>query len=122
MWPTGLGLLVGLIAFWSYEYLAGQLRALDQEMENASLELLNQLSRFRAPFATKASINNLAAGPMFGERPLAELSRDEKFRRRSIFLAGTALVTAWFVQALRFSSPQVSHSLYVPFNSSACRA
>lgn len=112
MWPTGLGLLVGLIAFWSYEYLAGQLRALDQEMENASLELLNQLSRFRAPFTTKASINNLAAGPMFGERPLAELSRDEKFRRRSMFLAGTALVTAWFVQALRL--PAEAAFLYVP--------
>jgi len=47
MWPTELGLLVGLIALWSYEYLAGQLSALDQEMESASLELLNQLGRFR---------------------------------------------------------------------------
>lgn len=43
---TALGLLVGLVALWSYEYLAARLRSLDLEMENASKELLNQLSRF----------------------------------------------------------------------------
>lgn len=112
MWPTALGLLVGLIALWSYEYLAGQLSAIDQEMEHASLELLNQLSRFRAPFTTEASVNHVADGPMFGERPSAELSRDEKFRRRSMFLAGTALVMAWFVQALRLTVEAAF--LYIP--------
>lgn len=91
MWPTAFGLLVGLIALWSHEYLAGQLSALDKEMENASLELLNQLSRFRVPFTTEASTNDLAAGPMFGERAWAELSREDKFLRRSMILAGTML-------------------------------
>ena len=46
MWFTALGLLVGLVALWFYEYLAAKLRSLDLEMESASQELLNQLSRF----------------------------------------------------------------------------
>jgi biopolymer transport protein ExbB/TolQ len=45
LWPTAFGLAVGLVSLWFYLYLTGRLRSIDLEMENASLELLNQLSR-----------------------------------------------------------------------------
>src|SRR5580704_11672338 len=92
MWPTALGLLVGLIALWSYEYLAGQLSALDQEMENASLELLNQLSRFRGRFPSSSTQIPSIESPMFGEKPLAELSREDRSMRHSKILTGTMLL------------------------------
>ena len=100
MWPTAFGLAVGIVALWCYRYLEGRLQILDHEMEGASLELLNQLSRFRGRFSAEPSAKALSDGPMFGERPLAELSRDEKFGNRCKFLAGTALVMAWLVQML----------------------
>ena len=67
-WPTGLGLLVGLVSLWCYRYLTGRLSTIDLEMENASLDLLNQLSRFRGRFAIGPSRD----GPMFGEKTLDE--------------------------------------------------
>jgi hypothetical protein len=102
LWPTGLGLLVGVIAFWSYDFLTGRLRTLDQEMESASLELLNQLSRFHGRFAAEAEVSSPNDRPMFGEKTLRQLSRDEKSLRRSIYLAGTALLLAWCALALRY--------------------
>jgi len=42
--PMEMGLLVGLLSLWGYKYLTGRLRVFDREMENASLELTNQLS------------------------------------------------------------------------------
>ncbi len=47
LWPTAFGLLVGLVSLWFYEYLTGRLRTFDLEMETASLELVNLLSRLR---------------------------------------------------------------------------
>jgi biopolymer transport protein TolQ len=44
IWPTALGILVGLTAFFCYRYLMGRLETIDHEMDNASLALLNQLS------------------------------------------------------------------------------
>jgi hypothetical protein len=98
MWPTAFGLMVGVVALWCYRYLEGKLLTFDQEMESSSLELLNQLSRFRGRISTESAVQRLSDGPMFGEKPLAELSRDEKFWRRCILLAGSSLVMAWFVQ------------------------
>lgn len=102
MWPTGLGLLVGLVALWCYRYLEGRLQGLDREMEGASLELLNQLSRFRARFMTEASIDDLAADPMFGEKTVAELSREDKCLRLSMILTLTMLALAWCALAARY--------------------
>ena len=102
MWPTALGLLVGLIALSSYEYLAGQLSALDQEMENASLELLNQLSRFRGRLPSSSTQIPSIESPMFGEKPLAELSREDKSMRYSMILTGTMLLFAWCALAARY--------------------
>ncbi len=57
LWPMGLGLLVGLVSLWSFRYLTGRLATFDLEMDNASLELLNTLSRFRGP---ASSVNTYA--------------------------------------------------------------
>jgi len=97
---TAFGLLVGLLSLWSYRYLTGRLRIFDREMENASLDLLNQLSRCRGRLTFGSVIDR--PGPMFGEKPLEELSRDERFKQRCMVLAGTALVLAWFAQASRY--------------------
>lgn len=118
LWPTGLGLLVGLVSLWCYRYLTGRLSTIDLEMENASLDLLNQLSRFRGRFAIGPSRD----GPMFGEKTLDEVSRDEKFERRCMIVAGTALVLAWLAQFSRYatadfvslSSAVIAASIYLP--------
>jgi hypothetical protein len=102
MWPMGLGLLVGLIALWSYEYLAGELSALDWEMENASLELLNQLSRFQGRLTVSPALTRLGESPMFGEKPLVELSREDKSQRCSMILTATMLPLAWCALAARY--------------------
>jgi hypothetical protein len=97
LWPTALGLAVGLISLWFYQYLAGRLRTFDLDMENASIDLLNQLSRFPGRFAIAPAVD----GPMFGEKPPDELTRDDKFQRRCMFLAGSALLAAWLALVLR---------------------
>jgi biopolymer transport protein ExbB/TolQ len=43
--PTAFGVLVALVALWSYRYLAPEVEAFNLEMENESLQLINQLSR-----------------------------------------------------------------------------
>jgi hypothetical protein len=96
LWPTAFGLFVGLMALWFYKYLAARLGTFDLEMDNATLELLNTLSRFRGTVIHRPSDSR-----MFAEMPLEELRRDEKFWRRCMFLAGTALVLAFCVQVLR---------------------
>jgi biopolymer transport protein ExbB/TolQ len=41
--PLELGLLVALLAYFGHKYLLAKLEDFDVEMENASLQLLNQL-------------------------------------------------------------------------------
>ena len=45
--PVELGLLVALLAYFGRKYLLTRLETLDLEMENASLQLLNQLRSTR---------------------------------------------------------------------------
>ncbi len=97
LWPTALGLLVGLMSLWFYGCLSGRLDTIDLEMENASVDLLNQLSRLPARFALAPTID----GPMFGEQPLDELKRDDKFERRCRYIAAPALLAAWLAQVVR---------------------
>ena len=47
IWPTALGLLVGLTSLAFYKYLNVTLEALDREMKCAFLDFVNQLTRFR---------------------------------------------------------------------------
>ena len=78
IWPTALGLLVGLISLWCYRYLAGRLETIDHEMDNGSLALLNQLTRYSGRFIQGPAIDRISANPMFGETSFAELSPDQK--------------------------------------------
>jgi hypothetical protein len=110
MWPTAFGLLVGIVALWCYRYLETRLQTLDHEMETASLELLNQLSRFSGRFAVTPAISSASDGLMFGEKSLAELNRDERSWRNCMLLTTAAVALAWLVQLLRYF--QYSLSLY----------
>ena len=110
LWPTAFGLAVGLMSLWFYRYLTGRLRTFDLEMENASIDLLNQLSRFPGRFAIAPAVDS----PMFGEKPLDELKRDNKFRRWCVFIAGIAFLSAWFAEAL-FYVDEYSLPAYIRF-------
>jgi biopolymer transport protein TolQ len=44
--PTGLGVLVALLAHWSRKHLLAKLNDFNVEMKTASLELVNELSRY----------------------------------------------------------------------------
>jgi signal peptidase I len=50
MIPTLLGLIVGVPAFWCYQYLTSQMEVFDMEMENATSDLLNRLIVYLARF------------------------------------------------------------------------
>ena len=39
------GLIVALVAMWFYKYLLTEVEALSSDMENASLQLINDLGR-----------------------------------------------------------------------------
>lgn len=47
IWPTALGLLVGLTSLWCYRWLTGSLETFDRDMESASTDLVSQLARYR---------------------------------------------------------------------------
>lgn len=123
MVPTAFGLMVGIVSLCCYRYLEDRLQTLDLEMEGATLELMNQLSRFRGRAPLGLAINPISDAPMFGEKSLAELSRDETFERRCMLLTGVAIAAAWFAQMLRYfghyslplySSVQTA-CVYIPF-------
>ena len=42
--PCALGLIVALVAIWGYNYLLAEVEAFDLDMENASLQLMDDLS------------------------------------------------------------------------------
>ena len=44
--PTGFGLVVALVAWWSRTYLLTQVEAFDVEMDGASRQMMNDLTRF----------------------------------------------------------------------------
>jgi hypothetical protein len=98
LWPTAFGLAVGVVSMGFYLYLTSRLRTIDLEMENASLELLNQLGRLPSRFTVGATTD----APMFGEVSLDKVAQDERFQCRCMLLAGTALALAWFAQASRY--------------------
>ncbi|SPE25254.1 membrane hypothetical protein [Candidatus Sulfopaludibacter sp. SbA3] len=92
LWPTALGILVGLTSLWCYRHLNGNLKVFDREMENASLQLVNQLTRYQGPWTPAATIQDVAESPMFGESSQAELERDRKFWNGSMILTSAALL------------------------------
>jgi len=46
--PAALGVLVALVALWSYRYLLAEVEAFDFDMESASIQLINELRRLSA--------------------------------------------------------------------------
>ena len=48
MIPGAIGLVVALVAFWSYRYLSDRLRAFELEMENTTTDLINRLTVYLA--------------------------------------------------------------------------
>ena len=42
---AAFGVMVALVALWSYRYLVAEVEAFDSDMESASIQLINQLSR-----------------------------------------------------------------------------
>jgi hypothetical protein len=98
---AALGLLIGLPSLWCYRYLTGRLEACDHEMENASVDLVRQLARFRGRWKSGPPIESTSGRPMFGERSVAQLSQDQRSWHRTMLLTGTALLVAWCVQVVR---------------------
>jgi hypothetical protein len=114
MWFTAMGLLVGLLAMWCYRYLSERLAALDREMENASLDLLNQLTRFPAGLAVQPSGNFST----FGQGPAEDIEREGEFLRRSLHASLILLALAWLAKAWRLSA--LSACLSTPFVFGCC--
>jgi hypothetical protein len=115
---TALGLLVGVVAFWFYWYLSERLGELDREMENASLDLLNQLTRLPMRFVIDPSVDRPVFGETFGELPADAITREEKFFRRSLLAAPALLALAWLAQAFRLSA--VDACIWTPLLLAVC--
>jgi hypothetical protein len=101
--PTALGLLVGLMSLWSYRYFTGRLEALDREMENGSIALVNQLTIYGGRLQPGPAITPVSDRSMFDETFSARLELEQRFRRRFMFLASATLVVAWCLQVVRYS-------------------
>jgi hypothetical protein len=89
-------------------------------MESASLDLLNQLGRFPACFATDSAIKSGGAHPMFGELPIEDVRREERYLRHRYFTVGVALVLTWFVQAARYFPRLGAATFYVLITFGVC--
>jgi hypothetical protein len=98
IWPTAMGILVGLIAFFCYRYLTGRLETISEEMHTASLALQNQLSCYSGRFTPVGAIENGSTGSLFGGMSWAELDQDQKPLRHLGTFTGSALAVAWFIQ------------------------
>jgi len=102
LWPTELGLAVGLISLWCYRYLLRRLETFEHEMECVSLELLNQLARHRGQWDLGPTMQPVDRRPTFGELPIAELRKDQTFWNRAMILTCTVLLLTWCTQAMRY--------------------
>ena len=133
IWPTALGLLVGLISLWFYRHLSGQLESIDREMSNASLGLLNQLTRYRGHFET-STIDRPIELPSFGvrfradsglqawweqffDKYVAEVGQDLNSWLRSSVLAFAVLVVIWCTRVAEYFFYEST-----PFHSAAASA
>ena len=137
IWPTALGLLVGLISLWFYRHLSGQLESIDREMSNASLGLLNQLTRYRGHFET-STIDHPIELPSFGVRPrvdsvlqtwwerlfdkyIADVGQDLRSWLRACVLTFAVFVLIWctrvaeyfFFESSPFHSAVASANIYL---------
>jgi len=102
IWPTALGLSIGLISLSFYKYLNTILETFDREMKCASLGFVNQLTRHRGRWMVGPPMKPVRSGPIFGAEPVAELTRDSRLSFGSILFTGAAVFLAWSLQALRY--------------------
>lgn len=101
LWPAASGLFVGLLALSFHRYLAGSLQALDMEMKAAIPELVKQLGTYRGPWHAEFETASLHGRPLFGGPSIAGLEKERAFRRRSMYLAGVALLAGSCVELMR---------------------
>ena len=137
IWPTALGLLSGLISLWFYRYLSGQLESIDRDMSNASLGLVNQLTRHRGHFKTstidrpielptfdvrsRANSGLQAWWEQFFDKYFADVGQDLRSWLRSSILAFAAFVLIWctrvaeyfFYESTPFHSAATSANFYL---------
>jgi hypothetical protein len=131
IWPTALGLLSGLISLWFYRYLSGRMESIDTEMASASLDLANQLTRYRGHFESAAIASPIEL-PTFGVAPeadsarrpswlvplfekyVADVGQDLRSWLRSVVLSLAALVIAWCARAAEYFFYES-----IPFDSAA---
>jgi len=121
IWPTALGLLIGIVSLWFYRYLIGGLQLIDNEMETASLGLVDNLRRLRGPIAFEADAGRADNPLMFGEERVELLRKDLKFWRRSTAFTGTALTASWLVNIERYFYDYSLSLIYVGLAAYLCR-
>jgi hypothetical protein len=91
-----MGVAVGLMALWSYRYLQARLGIFDVEMESATLEMANQLSRFNGP------IPRSGPATLWPHMAMPDLGSERRFRNRALCVSGVALCVAWCLEFIRF--------------------
>ena len=92
IWPTAIGLTIGLISAWANRYLNNRLEGFDREMEGGALDLANQLSRYQGRWSWAPAIQQSSEGPIFAGAAKAEVWC------HSPLLVGSALFGAWVVE------------------------
>lgn len=99
--PAALGLLVGLQSLWCFRYFRRKLAGFDDEMEDASLKLLNQLTLLprRLSPASPIEPNNQPLPYLEAYSVLAD--EDHRCARRSALGTVALFATAWCVQVVR---------------------
>jgi hypothetical protein len=119
IWPTALGLFVGLVSLSFHKYLNGALDTFDCEMKCTSLDLANQLARYRGRWIVGPPTKPVCSGPIFGANPPVELRLGPRLSFGSMVFTGAAIFMAWSLQVLRY----FEHD-YLPFDSApwaACK-
>jgi hypothetical protein len=111
IWPTALGLLIGVLSHFFYSYLNGRLQLMNADLEKASHDLVDYLRQYRGSFILERPPEPTSVQPMFGEEPIDLLTQDAISWRWSIFVAGFLLCASWFIHSIRYFS---DYSLTLP--------
>lgn len=99
--PTALGLLVAMLSFCYYKYLTGRLASIDRDMENACLELQNQLSLL--PVRSLACTTSaLGCDVIFHDYLGGKLREEHRPWYGSTAAASVLVMLAWCIQEARY--------------------
>lgn len=97
--PTAIGLAVGLEAFWCYRYFQERAATIGCQMENESVQLLNEFQRRSPRFSSP--MGSAKERPTFLETFAAAASDDRCTFRRSVWAAVAVLGIAWGLELVR---------------------